>query len=337
MSQVDVGFLEECVPWQVESRLFPSKVGGKPAWLDLKNLPTPEDLQCSVCSKQMIFLCQIYAPYEEDENNFHRTLFIFVCKNKDCWQYNKSDTIKVFRSNLRRANDFYPPECPEDKPQPEFNPQKWVELCSLCGCKAEKHCSKCKKAAYCCREHQVIHWKEFHKISCGKNEEDPYEQSSLLFSQWELVIEPEEVKQKKVDIQKELESYERLKQQNKVGTMAEVPETELHSYAEKDQDKEFLNFRDRISTQPDQVVRYERGGSPLYIAKDPKPNLIPECEVCGGPRQFEFQIMPQMLSMLKQYDLDWGVLLVYTCKASCTKEGYKREFIFKQDVSGNLK
>ena len=33
---VDLGFLEtEFESWEVESRHFPSKVGGRPAWLDM--------------------------------------------------------------------------------------------------------------------------------------------------------------------------------------------------------------------------------------------------------------------------------------------------------------
>lgn len=31
--------------------------------------------------------------------------------------------------------------------------------------------------------------------------------------------------------------------------------------------------------------------------------------------------------------LDWGTLLVYTCKKSCKIEGYVPEFVWKQDFS----
>ena len=33
------------------SLFFPSKVGGRPAWLDIRDLPAPDSLACGVCGK----------------------------------------------------------------------------------------------------------------------------------------------------------------------------------------------------------------------------------------------------------------------------------------------
>lgn len=61
--KVDIGILENKENWLLHPRFFPSKVGGKPAWLDLKNLPKCEDLLCKICKDPMIYLCQvIYYP-----------------------------------------------------------------------------------------------------------------------------------------------------------------------------------------------------------------------------------------------------------------------------------
>lgn len=68
MSSVNTGFLDKTDKWRLESRYFPSKVGGKPAWLDLKNLPPTEKLTCKCCNKPLMFLAQIYAPDDDDEN-----------------------------------------------------------------------------------------------------------------------------------------------------------------------------------------------------------------------------------------------------------------------------
>lgn len=48
--------------------------------------------------------------------------------------------------------------------------------------------------------------------------------------------------------------------------------------------------------------------------------------------------MPQLLNFINVVvdlnSIDWGVLAVYTCKASCTKgPAYKEEFMLKQDLS----
>jgi len=53
---------------------------------------------------------------------------------------------------------------------------------------------------------------------------------------------------------------------------------------------------------------------------------------------FEFQVLPQLLYYLKidnmdQDSLDWGTLVVYTCRNSCeskNNEAYLNEFIYRQ-------
>lgn len=58
-NKVDIGFLEEKSSWRFHPRFFPSKVGGKPAWLDLKHQPNPNDLSCKRCKDPLVFLCQV--------------------------------------------------------------------------------------------------------------------------------------------------------------------------------------------------------------------------------------------------------------------------------------
>lgn len=111
---VELGFVENCEPWRLESRFFPSKVGGKPAWLDLKNIPNADDLACDYCHDPCIFLCQIYAPIEDYPNTFHRTIYVFICKKIDCCRLNQNGNLKVFRSQLSRSNIFYPSEPPTE-------------------------------------------------------------------------------------------------------------------------------------------------------------------------------------------------------------------------------
>lgn len=63
---------------------FPSKVGGKPAWLNPCHLPNPAQLQCGQCNRPLKFLAQIYAPLDSSKNTFHRSLFIFCCTDPSC-------------------------------------------------------------------------------------------------------------------------------------------------------------------------------------------------------------------------------------------------------------
>lgn len=58
-NQVDIGVLEEKSGWLLHPRFFPSKVGGKPAWLDLKNIPNLSEISCKLCNNPLVFLCQV--------------------------------------------------------------------------------------------------------------------------------------------------------------------------------------------------------------------------------------------------------------------------------------
>ena len=127
---IDLGFAEECEPWRLESRFFPSKIGGKPAWLNLKNIPDAKQLACDYCGEPCIFLCQVYAPYEEDSKAFHRILYLFVCKNPECCKENCNGNVKVLRSQLERENEFYPPDPPveEENWRSDISKLLWYQL-----------------------------------------------------------------------------------------------------------------------------------------------------------------------------------------------------------------
>lgn len=107
-------------------------------------------------------------------------------------------------------------------------------------------------------------------------------------------------------------------------------------------DKAFEKFKKRVAYHPDQVLRYDREGVPLWVSgeKAMEPSQVPDCEYCKGKRVFEFQVMPQLLNHVGDDsiigDLDWGTLAVYTCQKSCSEgPSYKREFVWKQDFKGD--
>ncbi|XP_038210708.1 programmed cell death protein 2-like [Zerene cesonia] len=344
---VDIGFLDEKESWLLHPRFFPSKVGGKPAWLDLRNIPAPSELTCNQCNEVMIFLCQVYAPYEEKEDSFHRTIFIFVCKNGECCRPNSANNFKVFRSQLPRKNDFYSFEPYKEDQNETFPMDKWPKLCNVCGVKAPSHCAKCKKEFYCSRKHQIIHWQKGHKeLCCNSNETDNSNfivteaAKSLLFKEWELIVDEEDQeKVKHVDENQEMEKLKHLIKEKKAGTMSDINESELEEYTGKiPDDKVFNKFSKRIARHPDQVLRYDRGGVPLWITAQADNIDIPKCSYCNEPRQFEFQIMPQLLNFInigiEINSIDWGILAIYTCNKSCNKgPAYKEEMLIKQDLS----
>ena len=72
-------------------------------------------------------------------------------------------------------------------------------------------------------------------------------------------------------------------------------------------DVNMKKFHTITSIASDQVLRYSRWdvAGPLWMSTQHllKPNEIPNCHLCGGPRCFEFQIMPQLLHALRPHEI----------------------------------
>ncbi|XP_035685421.1 programmed cell death protein 2-like [Branchiostoma floridae] len=356
-SSVDLGFVEETDSWRLLSRFFPSKVGGKPAWLALKSVPTACELDCGVCGKPTVFLLQVYSPRTDQTTCFHRTVFVFCCRNPPCHARNSATPFRVYRSQLPRQNDFYDFEPPdEDTPSSEaevLQAEKEYNLCCVCGCGGAKACSRCHQVRYCSKEHQVLDWRAGHKAACGAEDGIlPMARVQLLFPEFDLVTEPEEWEEGEgdgedagEDKEEKLREYEdymrqlRHNQDRAGGSDLQEKDLEAAARQETEEDQQFSVFRRRVRKEPEQVLRYDLGGAPLWVSRQHIPTAedIPDC-TCGAPRQLEFQVMPQLLNYLQvdslKDSIDWGTLAVYTCVNSCEQgTAYHPEFLWKQDYS----
>jgi len=104
---------------------FPSKAGGKPAWLNPAHLPV--NLKCGSCGRALCFLCQVYAPLTPGEAAdrpaaFHRTIYVFACNQADCIRPGlvANGSVKALRCQIPRANSFYSPDALDpEAPEPE--------------------------------------------------------------------------------------------------------------------------------------------------------------------------------------------------------------------------
>lgn len=332
----ELGFVEAAPAWRLRREQFPSKVGGRPAWLGAAGLPRPEELACALCGRPLAFLLQLYAPLPDRADAFHRGLFVFCCRAPPCCA-----GLRVFRNQLPRKNDFYSYEPPSEDPPPETGESVCLQLksgahlCRVCGCLGPKTCSRCHKAHYCSKEHQTLDWRFGHKQACTQSDylDRTIPDHGFLFPEFEIVIETEdEITPEVVEKENDLEI---------IGSMGEAPEEELDSMAkhESKEDKIFQKFKTKIALEPKQVLRYGRGIAPIWISGEniPQEKDIPYCP-CGAKRTFEFQVMPQLLNHLKADRLgrsvDWGVLAVFTCAESCRLGiGYTEEFVWKQDIT----
>ncbi|KAL5791880.1 hypothetical protein ACOSP7_000474 [Xanthoceras sorbifolium] len=364
---VTLGFLEK--PKNSRSllrHLFPSKTGGTPAWLDPVNLPSGRSCLCDICGEPLQFLLQVYAPISEKDSTFHRTLFVFMCPSMRCllrdqheqWKRppeSPSRSVKVFHCQLPRSNPFYSSEPPKsdgtDKPS-----GPGVALCNWCGTwKGDKVCSSCRRAHYCSQKHQVMHWRTGHKIECQQlclsdqsfdtnpsnggtsATERQKVASKSIWPEYEMINEDES----EYDTEMSEDNGDTNTLISKTGT-DDTMKSLLSNFEGDDDRKSWASFQERIGKAPEQILRYCRSTSakPLWPMSSGRPSKadIPKCSYCGGPRCFEFQILPQLLyyfDVKNDVDsLDWATIVVYTCEDSCEASvSYKEEFVWVQQSS----
>ncbi|CAG8506746.1 4090_t:CDS:2 [Diversispora eburnea] len=251
---VELGFAEPPeIPLTPD--LFPSKIGGLPAWLNPEHILSAEQVSCDVCKKPMVLLIQLYTPEDHPPEAFHRTVYVFCCKKGSCHKISWQKSLKVFRSQLPKDNPYWP--SPSDK-------------------------------------------------TTDNNDKKP--KNNELSNKF--VTEKDKYSKALVPVGDEI--YENTK----VGV-----------------DKAFLKFQKKLERDPDQVLRYarldyqnENNPPPLWVSDTGKsmPEDISHCLYCNQEKTFEFQ-----------ESLDWGTILVYSCKDNCHVKDmyYIEEFIWRQDFS----
>ncbi|KAJ1963966.1 hypothetical protein IWQ62_003069 [Dispira parvispora] len=357
---VQLGFAERPDEWFFND-VFPSKIGGKPVWLNPDNPLKAEEVLCGECGKPMPLLLQLYTPEDKPKEAFHRMLF------------------KVYRSQMPENNPYYTAERIETDPEDnssdvdileiaedeirwERNPNvSGATLCVVCGLHGSKACSRCKVAHYCSREHQIVDWTVGeHRQRCKTLETSVDKSlvatskaiSKVLFPLSEILSEPEEASN---STDKEYEKYlSRAEMSHEPNSHEDLEDSESTV------DKTFLEFQHRVAWYPQQVLRYARTEydrtetQPLYVSDQDKPTDqdISTCTNCGTARQFELQILPQLLNHLGVDHsipgaLDWGSLFIYSCPDNCvgedpssegdiaTRQPYLAETLWRQNFSSD--
>ena len=110
-------------------------------------------------------------------------------------------------------------------------------------------------------------------------------------------------------------------------------EEDCDSEEEKEmRDQAFQLLAKFARESPGHLLRYcfDPKSQPIYYSDynqfDHPPKRV--CSHCGGPLAFELQLNSQLLAKVEELiDLDWGVLALYSCAASCPGAGFVREHV----------
>lgn len=327
-----LGFVDDAEPSSLRRHHFPCKVGGCPAWLDPMHLPSSEELECGVSGRPLDFLLQVYATppaLDHIPDAFHRTIFLFISPQGD--QLHRRGAVKAFRSQLPRINSHYGPE-----PAAEGSP-------ACLNLEAELQDGR--------RDYPADRWQVAQaEAAAAKKHLTAGPTLPFMYPEMALIVEPEAQNGGSNNLTDDVQTDRLIREYHDreitQGTYTaedlppEVVSTlEQHSSVDT---RQFADFAAAVASAPEQVLRYcfEPEAVPLWPSFEGVPSAadIPECTACGSPRQFEFQVLPQLLNHLgidaeATHAPDWGVIAVYSCSRSCRIEGYHEEFVWVQPIT----
>jgi len=239
-------------------------------------------------------------------------------------------------------------------------------------------------------EKENINDSESDKINenTGETEEEKEELEKLkqywnegrFFPDYYLDMDLDQPENKEDDYSHEKKLIEEYEKQNKLkgndSTDMNWGDEKYEKTDNKYYNKVFRKFNEVVQEEPEQCLRYCIKGEPLFYDNDEiskkysNPKNIPKCERCGALRTFEFQLMPNMLSVLptekflnkrkphknirnmkdvnnvsrsdliNQFDtgMEWGTILVFTCSKDCDMDELKQKEIkddgmWREDIS----
>jgi len=105
-------------------------------------------------------------------------------------------------------------------------------------------------------------------------------------------------------------------------------------------DKTWSKLMKVLQRNPEQCIRY--GGNPVWYQNhvEYEKKQVPDCQYCGAPRVFEFQLMPTLVHTLESTNktictgIDFGTIACFTCTKSCDppkNQVYLTEFYIRQE------
>ncbi|BFU25228.1 programmed cell death protein 2 domain containing protein [Entamoeba histolytica HM-1:IMSS-B] len=114
------------------------------------------------------------------------------------------------------------------------------------------------------------------------------------------------------------EEYKTIKEFNdseleKIKEFKSVEEENSEDEFESVSDPQWEKFITSMNENPKQIVRY--GGEPLLIneSNKKKQEEVHKCSICGNELLYEFEILPSIISLIKDIP-EFGALLVYSCE-----------------------
>ncbi|RXN20146.1 programmed cell death 2-like protein [Labeo rohita] len=304
--------------------------------MDLLPVITFQYPTCSLCERGLSHVVQIYCPLAASP--YHRTINVFACSNPQCC--GKSESWIVLRSqcledDIKARQDNKTTACTESV----MSRTDWCDEADDWGMDDEEE----EKVAESSIQMPNDSTGEGHNISSRLQDLciNGGDQSALqpsdvpVFKSFYISVMDEtdldgfHDTDHENELLREYEKREGVIVREIQSCESGEAQEEYEKATAKHGDEVFTSFMKKTCLCPEQVLRYSWGGSPLFITEPPSnvSQMVSCCGHCGGPRVFEFQLMPALVSLLGSADtnsdvsLEFGTVLVYTCRNSCWKSG----------------
>ncbi|XP_064015972.1 programmed cell death protein 2-like [Pogoniulus pusillus] len=342
-----------------------NKLGGSADWVPSVRPGWP---RCGLCGAALAHLLQVYCPLEGSPS--HRVANVFACAGKGCWGAPRS--WKVLRSHYLQTQEEERRNCSiKQKQASNFAAKDWCDEADDWGvcdgaqspASASLQLLGLNEVVSSSLSRELECASQFQRLCLSGATDGPHslstppadsqaavmaaQSSAPLFQPFYISVVDEEDYTGLLDtdhadkLLKEYQQREGVDLEQLVSeSFAGEGDGEKYEKSEvKGRDHTFHKFMKRVSVCPEQILRYSRGGQPLFITCPPA-NIdrgIPACSSCGGSRVFEFQLMPALVSMLQSdsdLSVEFGTVLVYTCERSCWPANCHtplEEFVFVQE------
>ncbi|KAI5361542.1 putative programmed cell death protein [Septoria linicola] len=355
-----------------------SQLGGHPIWLDLKTAPDGALAKCKVCNGLMNLLLQLNGDLPDRFAGHERRLYVWACRRKACRR--KDGSVRGFRATRQTAVKSRPVANPiekEDKPaaQPPTNlgetlfgvkpnPGSQANPFAAPGSSSSAQANPFATASSLAAKlpqkpaepapTEALPQTFAEKARLASPPPTEPTQPSTPPTPWpEKSSFPEPYPPYYIDADKEYIDAtpdalpQNVRVDNGEGSSSNSGEKDMKDAFESSMDKTFQKFADRLSQNPEQVLRYEFDGQPLLYSKKDKvgklldppqgkdakvktsgSGRIPRCTNCGAERVFELQLTPHGITELEAEDMsldgmDWGTILLGVCSKDCQEKGKK--------------
>ncbi|KXS97605.1 hypothetical protein AC578_5763 [Pseudocercospora eumusae] len=354
-----------------------SQLGGHPIWIDNETAPDGALAKCKVCNSYMSLLLQLHADLPDQFPGHERKLYLWTCRRKACRR--KEGSVRGFRGTRQAKVDAAAGTSQEKKaaqstaptqvqtglgeslfgvaksnPSTSANP---FASPSANGAASNPFASASSLAAKPPQKPETSEslpqtFAEKAKISSPSDAPTAETQAAGPQEPWpEKSTFPPPYPAYYLDADKEYidpeppaqPSTQNIRVDNDAGEGSSASNQELF---ESSMDKTFQKFADRLSQNPEQILRYEYAGQPLLYSRsdavgkllDPAhadqkvktsaTGKIPRCKNCGAERVFEMQLTPHAITELEAEEegldgMDWGTILFGVCGMDCQQKGVK--------------